>query len=90
VHIHKDTCLVNESSAAEKLYLLHAINILLAPGWHFFKQQFGTLHFILIFPKLPAHWQRFHLVERDDGCCDEFEVAGINRNSSGIYTVKMD
>ena len=86
VHIHKTSYLINNTSA-EKLRLLHAINIPLAPESHNLKKLGGSLNFILIFPAIPKSWIKFDFIENAACSCDGFNIRDLERNSSGIYRI---
>lgn len=73
---------------SERLQLLHAINIPVAPERKHFKREGETLPFTLIFPRIPEHWPVFHLHE-SAGSGTGFKVNHIKRNESGIYRLKM-
>lgn len=86
VHIWKSTYLQNNLSK-EKVQLLHALNIPIAPEKHYFNRKGEYFPFTLIFPKLPSAWLSFDLVEVSDA--GGFCVRNITRNESGIYRVKI-
>jgi len=90
VHIHTTTYLIN-TKTEEKLFLLHAVNIPVAPEWYFFKSRSEILHFVLIFPQLPKDWEVFNLVEKSCGNCSciGFKNSEIKRNNAGIYSIKV-
>lgn len=87
VNIWKTSYLVN-SSTNESLALLNAINIPLAPEKHYLKKFGDSLDFVLVFPKIPAHWQVFNFIEK---CNNEEGLAinGIVKNNTGIYRVQI-
>lgn len=72
----------------ERLEMLHAINVPYAPDRHYLKNFGDSLRFVLIFPQVPRHWQRFNFVEV---CSDAIglKYEGITRNDTGIYRVKL-
>jgi hypothetical protein len=87
VHISKTTYLQHPLSK-EKVQLLHALNIPLAPSKHYFTRCGEYFPFTLIFPKLPTDWLTFDLVEV--AAAGGFCVKNISRNESGIYRVSID
>jgi hypothetical protein len=84
VNIHKTSFLVGGNN--EKLEMLHAMNIPLAPERHYLKKFGDYLQFTLIFPKIPASWKVFDFVEE---CIsnDGLTVRNIPRNSTGAYSL---
>jgi len=85
--IWETTYLVNRTSQ-EKLALLHAIGIPIAPQKHYFKKKGEFFPFTLVFDKIPSSWQKFDLRE-DAGRGASFSFSNIERNNSGIYRVKV-
>lgn len=76
------------NKGSERLQLLHAISIPVAPERKYFKREGETLPFTLIFPRIPDHWPLFHLHEHA-GSGKGFKVNNIKRNESGIYRFKI-
>lgn len=85
VNIYPTTYLVHHN---EKLQLLHAENIPMAPQMHVFKRVGELKHFTLIFPSIPKDWETFSLVEKSDGQSG-FIVSNIKRNNSGVYYIAL-
>ena len=85
VNIYPTTYLVHHN---EKLKLLHAENIPMAPEMHVFKRVGELKHFTLIFPSIPKDWETFSLIEKSDGQSG-FIVSNIKRNNSGIYEIAL-
>lgn len=84
--IHATTYLLDPLTS-EKVQLLHALNIPVAPQKHYFDRQNEQLNFTLIFPKLPPNWDVFNLVEVAGAL--SFHVPGIPKNNAGVYRVKI-
>jgi hypothetical protein len=87
IRIWSSTFLVDRISG-EKSKLLHALNISFAPEWTIAKAG-TTMRFTLIFSSLPATCKTFDLIE-DAPNLFGFEIYGIKRNPSDIYTVTID
>ena len=83
VNIYPTTYLVHQK---EKIQLLHADNIPMAPQIHAFKNAGELKHFTLIFPPVPNDWETFSLIEKSESHSG-FIVANIKRNNSGVYEI---
>ena len=85
VNIFPTTYLVNGD---EKLELLYADNIPMAPEYHFFNHPGEIKEFTLFFPAIPKDWKMFKMVEE---CFSEkgFIVNNIHRNDDGIYHLSL-
>lgn len=86
INIHPNTYLVH---SADKLQLLHAENIPLAPAIHVFTRVGEPLQFTLIFPAIPKDWKSFSLVEKCNSS-NGFIIHDIQRNNVGLYEVLID
>jgi len=87
VNIYKSTFLLNPDTK-DFLSLVKAMDIPVSPGRHFFKEPGQLKQFTLLFPYVPKHWKRFHLVELVKGG-DGFRVQDIERNASGVYQIEL-
>lgn len=68
--------------------LLHAENITYAPYWTILPA-YSRSGFTLIFGGLPKNCQSFDLIEvANDGFCP-FNISGIKRSQSDVYTVHI-
>jgi hypothetical protein len=85
VNIYPTTYLIHHD---EKLQLLHAENIPMAPQIHVFKRVGELKHFTLIFPPIPKDWETFSLIEKSDGQSG-FIVSNIKRNNSRVYDIAL-
>lgn len=85
VQIWETAYLVNMATQ-EKLPLLNAIGIPIAPQKHWFKKIGEHFRFTLVFDKIPSLWQIFDLKEPVG---NGFSVSNIARNNSGIYRVTI-
>ncbi|MBM3431681.1 MAG: hypothetical protein FJX92_01590 [Bacteroidetes bacterium] len=85
--IYKTTFLVN-ADTKDMLKLVQAFDVPVSPAKHFFKQAGQLKQFTLLFPSVPKHWKRFHLLEVADGG-GEFRVSDITRNDFGVYHVQV-
>lgn len=87
VNIYATTYLVNPDTK-DMLAMAQAFNVPVSPARHFFKQAGQLKQFTLLFPQVPKHWKRFHLLEvADTG--GGFRVSDISRNDSGVYHVQL-
>ena len=87
VNIFPSTFLVNPDTK-DMLAMAQAFNVPVSPARHFFKQAGQLKQFTLLFPQVPKHWKRFHLLEvADTG--GGFRVSDISRNDSGVYHVQL-
>jgi len=86
VNIEADTYLEN-ADTFEQLELLNAIGLPFAPFRHYFSEPGEHKEFLLLFPKIPKYWKRFHLVE----CAGagSFRVRDIIRNTKGVYHIQL-
>ncbi len=84
VNVHKTSFLIN-SASNERLEMLHAIGIPFVPDRHPLKNFGDSLHFTLVFPKIPKHWHLFYFREKTTGV--HLKTNNIKRNDSGIYRV---
>jgi hypothetical protein len=87
VNIEGDTYLEN-ADTFEKLELISVLGVPLAPFRHYFTKPGEHKKFVLLFPKIPTYWKRFHLVE----CAGpgSFRVRDISRNTTGVYQLKLN
>jgi len=85
VNIYPTTYLVHLN---EKLPLLHAENIPMAPLLHVFKKVGELKQFTLIFPPIPKDWKTFSLIEKS-GKYEGFTLLNIERNNSGVYDIGL-
>ena len=85
VNMHQ-TSYLTTGKGDEKLTMLNAMNIPLAPKKHYFKKFGDSLKFTLIFPAVPKQWKVFDFVE-DCAGSDGLNIKNITRNSTGVYKV---
>ena len=87
VNIFPSTFLVNPDTK-DMLALAQAYNVPVSPARHYFKEAGQLKQFTLLFPQVPKHWRRFHLLEvADKG--GGFRVTDITRNDRGVYQVQL-
>jgi hypothetical protein len=86
VNIYKTTFLVNPDTK-DILPLAQAYNVPVSPARHYFKQAGQLKQFTLLFPQVPKHWKRFHLLEVAEK--GGFRATDITRNDSGVYHVQL-
>ena len=87
VNIFPSTFLVNPDTK-DMLALAQAYNVPVSPARHYFKEAGQLKRFTLLFPQVPKHWKRFHLLEvADKG--GGFRVTDITRNDRGVYQVQL-
>jgi hypothetical protein len=86
VNIYKTTFLVNPDTK-DMLPLAQAYNVPVSPARHYFKQAGQLKQFTLLFPQVPRHWKRFHLLEVAEK--GGFRATDITRNDSGVYHVQL-
>jgi hypothetical protein len=65
LNIFPTTYLVNRETV-KKLQMEFALDIPVAPKYHFFRRVSEQIRFTLIFPKLPADSQTFTLIEESE------------------------
>ncbi len=87
MNIYKTTYLVNVDTK-DMLKLVQAYNVPFSPARHYFKQAGQLKQFTLLFPQIPRHWKRFHLLEVADAG-GGFRVSDITRNESGVYHIEL-
>ena len=86
VSINPSTYLVS-AETAEKLLMEQAIGIPLSPECHYFDRPGQFMDFKLVFPEVPVHWKRFHLIEVEHS--GGFQVRMIRRNLGGLYYTQV-
>jgi hypothetical protein len=86
VSLSPATYLVN-AETLEQLQLVEAEGIPLSPQCHYFDRPGQFMDFTLVFPEMPAHWRRFHLIEQEHG--GGFQVRMIRRNQEGVYHIQV-
>ena len=72
----------------DMLYMVQAFDVPVSPARHIFKCSGQQKKFTLLFPQIPKHWKRFHLLEIADPE-DGFRVTDIFRNDLGVYHVEL-
>ena len=87
VNISKES-VISDRITRERLALVHAINIPLAPERYYLKDKEEVVGFTLVFPKTPDHWIMFDFIEPSSSGSG-FKAKGIVTNSSGIYRVTL-
>jgi hypothetical protein len=85
LNIFPTTYLVNRETS-KKLQMEFALDIPVAPKCHFFRRVNEQIRFTLIFPKLPADWQTFTLIEESERE-NPLVKFDIKRNKFGVYQV---
>lgn len=63
---------IRRSNGGEKLKLIKAVNIPIAPNKHYFKSQNDTLAYTLYFPALPSGTLLFDIIEFEPNLCGNF------------------
>lgn len=86
ININEETYLVNELGfKAEKLKMIRAENIPIAPNRLYLENKGDSHRFRLIFPAIPDSWgDTFHLQEYGTGL-DGFFIMDFKRNATGRY-----
>lgn len=87
VNIWPTTYLEYESSG-ERLPMMHALVVPLAPAKHYFQSPGQVKRFTLVFPQVPKTWSSFMLKEYTATELG-FVVHAITRNSLGVYHVRL-
>jgi hypothetical protein len=87
INIYESTYLVN-ADTRDMLPMVQAYNVPIGPAKHHFKEPGQLKQFTLLFPKVPKHWKRFHLLEMVKGA-DGFKVMDIVRNDTGVYHIQL-
>ena len=85
VNIFKTSYLVSKLHN-ERLQLLHAINIPIAPEKYYLKNLGDRINFTLIFPKTPVHWDYFDFIEKCGGDTG-LSIKNIKCNETSVYRV---
>ena len=98
VNINKNTFLVNpdtkdmltmvDPTKKDMLYMVQAFNVPVSPGRHVFTRAGQLKRFTLLFPQVPKHWKRFHLLEIADPE-NGFRITDIVRNDTGVYHIEL-
>jgi len=86
ININKTTYLTS-SASSDKLQMLNAIGVPLAPQKVFLKKLGDFIKFTLIFPAIPKDWKIFNLIEVAGG--GGFNISNISRNNTGVYKVRI-
>jgi hypothetical protein len=86
VNIYPTTYL--QSDTGSMISMLDAQSIPLAPEKYYFTRCGQLKQFTLLFPKTPADWQTFDLIEKTN-TGNGFVVKQIPVNDSGIYHVHL-
>ncbi len=88
LNIFPTTYLVNMETG-KKLQMGFSLDIPVAPKFHFSRRVNEQIRFTLIFPKLPADWQTFTLIEKSEreNSLVKFD---IKRNKFGVYQVVVN
>lgn len=86
VNIYPTTILQSERGAS--ITMIDAQSIPLAPQKYYFTKCGQLKQFTLLFPKIPADWQTFDLIEKTYSG-DGFIVKQIAVNESGVYHVQL-
>jgi len=82
------SCHLVSAVSTEKLALIKAINIPMAPARHYLKRKGDCLNFTLIFPRVPDDWTVFHFREPSVSG-DGLSISHIARNTSGVYRLRI-
>jgi hypothetical protein len=88
LNIIPTTYLVNRETE-KKLRMEFALDIPVAPKCQFFRRVNEQIRFTLIFPKLPADWQTFTLIEESERE-NPLVKFDIKRNKFGVYQVVVN
>lgn len=88
INIYPTTYLWNRDTG-KKIQMEFAIDIPVAPKCHFYNKVGEKKQFTLIFPKVPADWTSFTLVEDSER---ETKIAAfdIKRNKTGVYNIVIN
>ena len=87
VNIYLTSYLV-DCASGERLNLMDALEIPIAPARHYLKKKGDCLRFTLIFPMVPKTWKSFDFLE-SCGSTDGLSIKNISRNNSGVYKVMI-
>jgi hypothetical protein len=88
LNIFPTTYLLNREKS-KRLRMEFTLDIPVPPKYHFFMKVNEQIRFTLIFPKLPADWQTFTLIEESEreNSLVKFDV---KRNKFGVYQVVVN
>jgi hypothetical protein len=88
LNIFPTTYLVNRE-IGKKQRMEFALDIPVSPKCHFFRRLNEQIRFTLIFPKLPADWQTFTLIEESERE-NPLVNFDIKRNKFGVYNFEIN
>jgi len=76
------------NGADDRLSLLQAIGVPIAPEKHLYNGHHESLQFSLLFKGLPSSWSSFSFIEEaEEG--DQFIINDIPRNDIGVYKIRL-
>jgi hypothetical protein len=87
VNIYLTSYLV-DCASGEKLSMMDALQIPIAPARHYLKKKGDCLSFTLIFPMVPKTWSSFDFLETC-GSRGGLSIKNISTNHSGVYKVMI-
>jgi len=82
------TSYLSSNTSSDKLELLNAIGVPLAPDKVYLKGKGDYIKFTLIFPAVPKDWSIFNFIELCGGS-NGLSISNINRNNTGVYKVRI-
>lgn len=77
VRIH-DTCFIRPCKTKQKLKMLRAVNIPIAPKMHHFKSNKDCLYYTLYFPPLPKDTKEIDIIEMETSDPSFFNFYGVS------------
>ena len=74
---------------AERLQLIHALDISVAPAIDVFHRPGELKRFTLLFPGIPNYWDQFDFIEETAQSILGFSVKNMKRNNGGVYYIEL-
>lgn len=83
-----DSIFIRPVGSNERLGLIYAFNIPIAPSKHYFKHKNEELHFTLFFPALPNGTTHIDIIEKPGGDSSFFNYYGVSMDKINSEPIK--
>ena len=83
-----DSIFIRPVGSTERLGLIYAFNIPIAPSKHYFKYKNEELHFTLFFPALPKGTTHIDIIEKPGGDSSFFNYYGVSMDKINSEPIK--
>lgn len=75
--------------STDRLNLIKAINIPIAPTKHWYKSANECLYFTLLFPAIPKSTTHLDIIEREGGDSTFFNFYGVSMNRGNLSVIRI-